>query len=539
MNKKSDEQPVPFLRDLKSLIAHAQEIEQEIEVVARSLMEQQVESGIYQLVADIAVNLEHLQEIFSGSDDAVFREVQIASLENRRAILVYVHNMSNQHIINEHIIEKLTASHHKIVAGSSNQEVLHYLKSKLLTAAAITESTAMEEAVKRILLGDTLLIIDGVPSALLIATREVAIRAIANPETEADVRGPREGFTEDLRTGITLVRRRLNNPNLVVKNHVVGSRSRTEVAVLYFKGIVNFKLVCEVERRLQKLNIDAPQNLGIQKLIEDHPHSPFPTIVATERPDKFAAALLKGKVGIIVDGTPFALLAPAILSDFMAAGDDYHEKWLPATALRLLRYLAGLVALTVPALYVAITTFHPALLPAPLALTIGISREGVPFPSFVEAVLMIVALEVMQEAGIRMPKNVGQAVSIVGGLVLGDSAVRAGIVSASLVIVNSLTAIATFSIANYRLVLAVRILRFPLMIAGAAFGMYGVMIGLLIIVVHLSLLESFGEPYLATQVPRNLVNLQDMKDAMIVAPPAAMDYRPTYLEAEDSRRQKP
>lgn len=538
MKEEQCEQITPALRDLKSLISHAQAIEKDFQTIARSLKEQPVASGSYQIVANIDVNLVHLKEIFSGSDDIKYREVLIATLANRRSVLVFVESMSSQQIINEDIIEKLTLSG-VATPAPAQQEIIQYLKDTILTAASIIESDTMEEIVTSILMGTTALFVDGVPTALIIDTRGLATRAISDPITEVDIAGPRESFTEDLRTNISLVRRRLKNPNLVVKSQRIGLRSKTNIAVVYFKGIVNSGLVCEMERRLQNLQIDAVENLGLQRLLEDHPNSPFPTIVATERPDKFVMDLVNGKVGLIIDGTPFCLMAPAVISDFFKAGDDYLEKWMTASFLRLLRYIGAFFALTVPAIYVAITAFHPAFIPTPLALTIGSSREGVPFPTLVETLLMLFFLEVMQEAGIRMPKNVGQAVSIVGGLVIGDSAVRAGLVSSSLVIITSFTAIATFSISSYRMVLAIRVLRVFLTALGAVFGMFGVVMGVLMIIVHLCILESFSVPYVAPLVPRNLARIEDVKDTVIVAPPASMQHRPTYLEPEASRRQKP
>lgn len=539
MDQDSCRQGNSSLADLRSLILQAQEIERDIEAVVRTLQERQVDSGAYRLATSLDMNNVHLREIFAGSGDVVFREFRAVRLDNRRAILLYLQNMSVEPVINEHVIERLTTARDMAAAVPAGQEVIPYVKTTLLTAASVVEAAAMEEVVSRILLGDTALLLDGEATALIVATRDVRMRGIAEPQTENEVFGPREGFIEDLRTNITLVRRRVKNANLVVAEHVVGRRSNTDVTVVYLKGIADFKLVGEVERRLGKIDIDAPHYAGIQRQIEDHPHSPFPTIMSTERPDKFAAALLKGKVGILVDGTPFALLAPAVISDFFAAGDDYFEKWLPATSLRLLRYAAAFLAVTVPALYVAVTTFHPAMIPTPLALTIGISREGVPFPAFFEALIMILFLEVMQEAGVRMPKNIGQAVSIVGGLVIGDASVRAGLISSSLVIVTAFTAIATFSIASYRMALAIRVLRIPLMVAAASFGMFGVMIVLLIIAVHVNIIESFNEPYLAAITPRKLADLQEVEDAIIVAPAEAREKRPGYLEPGDNRRQRP
>ncbi len=525
------------LRNLQSTIHHAKDIEQDIRILARQLKEQTVTTQIYQLDKNIETNLRHLQKVFSDGDDVIIRRL-LVSPARQKAALIYIEDMADQAVINNHIIAKLTCSCFG-VDNNRNSDNLAGSITNILTAGSLTETMEIQQAVQRVLLGDTLLLLDGVPTLYIIATRNVKLRSVSPPDTEPTVTGPRDSFIEDLRTNITLVRRRVNNPNLVIKKSVVGQRSHTEIAVTYLKGVVNYKYVCEVERRLNNLQIDMPENLAIQNLIADHPHSPFPTTQQTERPDRFVSALLKGRVGIIIDGMPFAVLVPTVLSDLFKATDDYQEKWMTATAIRLLRYIVAFFALSIPAMYIAITAFHPAMIPTPLALAIGISREGVPFPSFLEALIMISFLEIMHEAGIRLPRTVGQAVSIVGGLVIGDATVRAGLVSSPLVIITSFTAIATFSIPDYRLALAIRLLRMPLMAAAASFGMYGLMIALLIIFIHLSNLESFGEPYLAPLIPQSLLRLDDLKDTYIVAPTSVRTVRPTYLEPEDLTRQDP
>jgi len=499
--------------------------------------EQYVNPQSYKLDMNLKSNISHLQEIFADSNDVHIREFLITHL-NIRAALVFVEGMADQNIINEHILEKLTLPPVSGFAGSGREDnVLQYLQDTLLTVASVTEAGKFEDVVKRVLSGDTALFIDGIMAVLVAATRKVESRAVSEPESEKEIRGPRDGFTEELRVNITLLRRRLINPNLVVKKFIIGVRSSTDVAVVYFRGIVDPELVNEVEKRLQDLKIDTTV-IGIQGLLEDHPYSPFPTMLATERPDKFVAALADGKVGIVVDGTPFCLVVPTTLSDFFQAGDDYSEKWLSAAIIRFTRYVAAFLTLMMPALYIAIVSFHPAFLPTPLTLTLAEAREGIPFPAVVESLLMISMLEIMYEANIRIPKAIGPAVSIVGGLVLGDAAVRAGLVSPAMVIVTSITAISSFNIVNYRIILSLRLLRIPLMAIATVFGMYGVVIGLLAIITHLSILESFGEPYLAPFVPKNCANLKDLKDTVFVAPPASMKQRPAYLEPQDKKRQK-
>ncbi len=523
------------LQGLKTLLACAGEVEQDLETLARTLREQYVESEVYPLTAVLADNLAALGKIFAGSDDIRFREFWAVPLQ-LKATLVFFEGMVDESTINEHVIEKLTRPYAVPASGPQQPGLAATIRHTLLTTASVVMEDRMEAIVNRILAGDAALFVDTLAAAIIVSTRKVETRAIGEPETEAEIRGPRDGFTEELRVNITLIRRRIKNPNLVVSRRTVGGRSRTDIAIVYFRGIADFKLVGEVEKRLQNITIDIPSPSGLHGLFEDAPFSVFPTVLDTERPDRVVAALAEGKVGILIDGTPFCCIAPSTFTDFFKAGDDYYEKWLPAALIRVTRYGTAFFALTMPALYVAITSFHPGLLPMPLTLTVGTSREGVPFPVLIEAFIMEGLLEIMQEAGIRLPKLIGPAVSIVGGLVIGEAAVRAGLVSPPLVIVTAFTAIATFSISSYRMGLPLRMLRVPLMILAAVMGMFGVMWGLIAIAIHLSILESFGEPYLAPLTPRSSANLSDLKDTVAILPATRMSERPAYLEPQDGVR---
>ncbi len=525
------------LQGLKKLLAGADDVSQDMAALARSLRERYVESEDYPLSAALAGNLASLREIFSGSDDIRFREFWAASLQLKAAV-VFLDGMTDEKTLNEHIIAKLTRPRSAGPADSPRFGLAETVRSTIVTAASVQTADRMEAVVHRILAGDTGLFVDTLEAALVVATRKVEARAVEEPETEAEIRGPRDGFTEELGVNVTLIRRRVKNPNLVVSKRTAGVRSQTDIAVVYFRGIADFKLVGEVEKRLRKITIDIPAPSGIHGLFEDSPFSIFPTVLNTERPDRFVAALAEGKVGILIDGTPFCCIAPTTFADFFKSGDDYYEKWLPAALIRFTRYITAFFALTMPALYVAITSFHPGLLPMPLTLTVGTSREGVPFPTFIEAFIMEGLLEIMQEAGIRLPKLIGPAVSIVGGLVIGEAAVRAGLVSPPLVIVTSFTAIATFSLSSYRMGLPLRLLRVPLMVLAAGLGMFGVMWGLIAIAIHLSILESFGEPYLAPLTPRSSANLSDLKDTVGLLPATRMSERPAYLEPQDAVRLK-
>jgi len=536
--KDCEEDVAAKLKRLQTMVSSARELEAGIEGLVAVLGEQSVDSGAYQVAPSLAKNLTSLREILADSYDFHFREFIITSI-NRKAAVVFLEGMANEVLINTHIIERLMLQSATGQTVYTPQAEYESIKDTLLTVGALNVVNIMEKAVKQLLSGDTLLLVEGVPSIIIIESRKMEARPISEPETESNVRAPRDGFVEVLETNISLLRRRLKSNNLIAKRFTLGVRSNTNIDVVYFRGIVNPRLVCEVERRLRKIKIDLPISTGfLEGLLEDHPKSIFPTMLVTERPDKVAAALVEGKVAILMDGSPFVLLAPSTFSDFFQTSDDYNEKWLVTSIIRFTRYFSALFAMATPAVFVAITTFHPGLLPTPLAITIAVARMNTPFPAFLEALFMIALVEILQEAGLRLPKTIGPAVSIFGGLVIGEGIVRAELISAPMIIVIAFTAIASFNIANYRINLIVRLLRVPLLSLGASLGLFGVMMGLLTLFVHLSLLESFGVPFLAPVTPRNLKYFSDLKDTVVVAPPSAMDERPEYLNPEDSQRQQ-
>lgn len=523
------------LGKLRSLITQARDIEADSKVIVNSLRDTYKFPGSYLLDKNIDINLSHIRDIVSQSDDIYIREFTITAF-GLRAAIVFVEGMTDNEAISQTILSPLTSP--TLGEECAGPEDAFGCIRASLTASAVEVVTDMESIIKRLLSGETVLFADNNAAALIITTRKLESRSISEPVSETSIRGPQDAFTEDVTINITLLRRRLNNPNFIVKKIAIGVRSEVNVALVYFRGITNPNLVYQAEHRLKKIKVDILGSAAmIENLIDDHPFSPFPTIYSTERPDKIIAGMMDGKFAIIVDGSPFVLLAPTTFGDYMQAGDDYYENWIVSSLLRMTRYFAALFAMITPALYVAMTTFHPGLIPTPLTLTIATSRLGVPFPAFVEALLMELLLETLQEAGIRMPKTIGPAVSIVGGLVLGDAAVRAGLVSAPMVVVISFTAIVSFTVGNYRISLPLRFFRVPLMLAASVLGMFGVVMGLVLIAIHLSILESFGEPYLAPFTPKNSARLSDLKDSVFVAPPLAMKTRPAYLEPGDSEKQ--
>jgi spore germination protein len=375
---------------------------------------------------------------------------------------------------------------------------------------------------------------DGEEEAIVVGSMSLTGRKVEEPPTESLVRGPREGFTEDVRTNMVLIRKHIRDFNLQVDSYFVGRRSRKELVLIYINGIVNPTIVQEVKRRIDSIDLDdAPESGFIEQWIEDSFLSPFPQHLHTERPDKVCAALLQGKAAILLDGTPFVLILPTTFVSLLQSPEDYYERWLIGSLTRLLRYGAALISLFLPALYIALVSFHQGMIPSKLAFSIAAAREGVPFPAVIEALLMELTLELLREAGIRLPKPIGQTIGIVGGLVIGEAAVQAGIVSPIMVIVVAVTAIASFAIPSYSAGIALRILRFLIMIAASIFGLYGIVLVFIMIVIHVLRLKSYGIPYTTPYAP---AFFRDWGDMFIRAPITFLTRRPKYMMTKDDKR---
>ncbi len=484
------------------------------------------------LSEDLHQNLYSLELIFRPSFDWIVRHFRIAG--GREAAFTYLDALVSEEKVGHLVLKPLMFEAFPIRNGAGIQEVRQILLQHALVASGVREVHSLQEVVEGVLLGEGALLIDGCNTAILVSVQGHQARSVEEPMSEAVIRGPREGFVETLRTNLSLLRRRVRSPYLKVETLSIGALTRTSVAVAYIAGLASDKMVAEVRERLSQIEIDGVLESGyLEELIEDDPLSPFPQILNTERPDVVAANLLEGRIAILTDGTPFVLVVPATLWDMLQSSEDYYSRWYIGTAIRGLRWIFVFIALFLPSIYVAITTFHQEMLPTSLLLTIARSREGIPFPSLVEALLMEIAFEILREAGVRLPKPVGQAISIVGALVIGEAATRAGLVSNAMVIVVASTGVASFAIPRFNLGISIRLLRFPLILLAGMLGLYGIMLGFLTILVHLSGLRSFGIPYLWPVTP---VNLQELKDTIVRLPIWAMPYRPGLFNKRNPRR---
>ncbi|WP_342046416.1 spore germination protein [Bacillus sp. OTU530] len=485
------------------------------------------------ITGNLTYDIQELKTIFNRSSDIVYREFQVGG---QKGTLIFLDGFVNIELIDSDVLKPLVEYGKKQL----NPPELHFIKQlfleQIITVAQISEGQKVQDIIDHVLSGDTVVLIDGVQQVLFISLQQWDKRSIEEPATEPVVRGPREGFTENLRTNTSLIRRRLKTPKLKMELTTVGRLSKTNVVITYIEGIADESLVAEVRERINRIDIDAILESGyIEELIMDSPVSIFPQVAFTERPDKVVGNILEGHVGILIDNTPLCLIAPQTFFQFLQGAEDYYLRYPVSSFIRWIRYLFLLISLLLPSLYIAVTTFHQEMLPTSLLLSVAASRETVPFPAFVEALIMEISFEGLREAGVRMPRPVGQAVSIVGALVIGQAAVQAGIVSAPMVIIVALTGVASFINPSYSMGNSIRILRFPMMILAGFMGLYGILLGAIVLQNHISSLRSFGVPYFSPVAP---MDAESLKDIIIRAPRQAMVKRPGIVASNKSKRMK-
>jgi len=454
-----------------------------------------------------------LEKELANCSDVLFRRLHSAG--DSLVWVVYSPGMIDKELLEKCLLLLLPAGREPI--GEDED-------SPVQAAGRMAEVRSQDELVSGILSGKVAVLLEDGRQALISGLVKLPARNIQEPEAEPIVRGPREGFIEQLDTNMSLIRKRLPTSRLKMETLAIGLYTKTKLAIVYIEGVAAEGVVQEVRSRLADIDIDGIVDSGyIEEFIEDVPFTPFPQVQHTERPDFVTAALLDGNVAIMTDGSPGVLIVPMTLWSAVQSGEDYYDRFFHGTFVRWIRLLFMALALFLPATYVAISTYHPEMIPTNLLVSLAGAREAIPFPALVEALLMELTFEALREAGIRLPKQVGSAVSIVGALVIGQAAVDAGIVSAPMVIVVSITGIASFTIPRFNMALGIRVLRFPMILLGGTLGLFGISIGFLGLLIHLSSLRSFGTAYLAPVSP---LSLSGLKDVFIRAPHWAKSKRP-------------
>ncbi|MGE5597875.1 MAG: spore germination protein [Bacteroidota bacterium] len=484
------------------------------------------------LTGNYRQDLALFEEALAAAGDIVYREIVLTLSEPVRACLIFTDTLVDHAEVNEHLLEPLLLPRPDAPQDTRGA----WLSAHVLTMAEVSLVAEGEEIVRLILSGETALLIEGECILPVANTRGWARRGVEEPPTEAVVRGPRVGLNEVFKNNIGQVRRWIRDPRLTVRVMTVGRRSKTDVAVLHLGGVADPRLVRRVEERLSRLDVDAVvDSTQLEEYLEDGPYSFFPTLLSTERADRVVAALLEGRVSILADNSPSALIAPVSFWELYHSAEDYYQRWTMGSFLRLLRFVALGVALFLPGVFLALANFNPELLPFRLTMSMAASRAALPFPLLLEMLAMEFGIELLREASVRLPGPFSATIGIVGGFILGDAAVRAGLTNSSLTVVVALTAVASFTAPSFGATTAVRLLRFAFTIAAGFYGFFGLALGAVLLLWHLGNQRSFGRPYLSPFVP---LRAGELKDSLVRLPFWTMVTRPGSLEPADLVRQR-
>ncbi|WP_411675770.1 spore germination protein [Caproicibacter sp.] len=475
-------------------------------------------------------NILYLKNLFSNDDTLIFRELENSrGKETLRFCLVYTDGMVNNRLMNQDVIRPLLEFVFRPDAGAT---LVDTIQLQAMFSNDVKKTDAVEELIQGIVYGDTILLAQGCPQALILNTKGFTLRSIAEPEGERVIRGPREGFNESILTNLSMVRRKIRSQDLKFKFLTFGTRTKTKACICYLDSVVNRNVLTELEHRLEKIDIDGTLDSNyITENIKDSPLSAVKTVGSTERPDVVAAKLLEGRVALFLDGTPMVLTVPHLFIEHFQADEDYYIHYIFSSVDRILRIFAFVLALCLPATYVAMVTFHQEMLPTPLLLSIFAARQGVPFPTALETVMMLIVFEILREAGTRMPGVMAQTLSIVGALVIGQAAVDAKIVSAPIIIVVAMSGICGLMVVRLKGYIIIH--RYFLLLCACTLGLYGMLLGLMVLLTGLFGMTSFGIPIMSDIYTRGL---QSYKDIYVRAPWWLMIRRPRFLSGNRVRQ---
>ena len=485
----------------------------------------------YNLSPVLSENMKIIKEIFE--DDGMLRLRVCQNNYNKKIVcgIFFLDGMAKAELVNDSIIKPIIE-----MAGilSENEDVLSEIYKSFVYAGEIKRTGNIEDIITSVIYGDTALMAEGSDEALIINTKGWETRSISEPQNEKTLRGPREGFCEGLMKNTSLLRRRLKTPDLKFKTKNLGTRSNTMVCLCYLDSLVNRDVLKKLEKRLEEINIDGVLDVNyIDELTRDNKWTPLKTSGITERPDVVAGRLLEGRIAVMVDGSPSVMTVPYLFIENLQSDDDYYINFFFSSMGRLLRIISLIITVAVPGLYVALTTFHREMIPTNLALSISQARQGVPLPIVVECLVMLLVFEILRESGVRMPSNVGTALSVVGAIVIGQAAVSAKFVSAPMVIIVSVTGITGLMVSKLKG--AIIIYRTFLVLAASVLGMYGLIAGMVIIVAHALSLTSMGVNYGAYLDSWKTANI---KDIYIRFPWWEMITRPGVITKNRIRQQR-
>lgn len=474
---------------------------------------------------NIDENINMINSIFSDSKDIIRTELRLGRDGSVRGYAVFIEVTVGNLLVENTVVGKLLNR----LCTEEKEALLRIVETNSLGIADVTLFTEFSEVVSAVLGGNIVIFLEGIAKAVKVQDKGYPRMSLQQAGSEKSLRGSNEAFSDSVKVNTALIRKRLRTHEVKVLEKKSGVRSDTSVDIMYIEGIAYPELVNEIERRIDSYEIDSIQDSGVlEQLAEEKWYSPFPQFQTTERPDRAAMAMLEGRIVVLCDNSPVALVLPADYSSFIRTADDYYARWEIASLGRIIRYIAAVLAMTAPGLYLAVTEFHSQLLPTSLLLSFAAARQGVPFPAIVEVLIMELSFELLREAGVRLPGTMGNTIGIVGGLIIGQAAVDANIVSPIVVIVVAFTALCSFSIPNEEFASAFRILKFAFIVICGWLGFFGFIVGITAVLIHLSHLKSFGVPYLMPFCSDELNSDRDRTDMIFRFPTKRQKYRPVY-----------
>lgn len=498
---------------------------EKIKIVDNKVAELNKPLSTYQLSKSLKENMDMMKTLFQDDDIFVVRELDNSDSTMHFA-LTYCNGLVNARIINENIIKPLLES----IKVESN-DVVEYLLRHIIHIDDIKRTEQIKEIVTNVTYGDVILFVDGASEVLILNAKQFDKRQIIEPDNEKILAGPREGFTESLMTNLSLIQRKLRTNELKFKYLTIGDKTNTQVCLCYIDSVVNKKVLEELSKRLSKIKIDGVLDTNyITELTKDNKWSPFRTTGYTERPDVIVGKILEGRVALLLDGTPIALTVPYLFIENFESGEDYYFSFYYTSFSRMIRILGFFMTIIVPAFYIAVVVYHKEMLPTQLFINVAIERQTAPLPAALEAFVMLIVFDIIKETGVRMPNNIGQALSIVGAIVIGQAAVEAKLVAAPMIIVVAFTGITSLLVP--KLNAPVILIRFCLLILASTLGLFGLMVGLSLVLINVLNLKSFGIP---ETNPTSTYKFQNIKDLFFRAPWWKMTKRPKPLTANETR----
>ncbi|HIZ64966.1 MAG TPA: spore germination protein [Candidatus Blautia pullicola] len=489
----------------------------------------------HKISCHIEENEAYVRQRLKDCDDFIIRPMLLGEEKKIACLVVYIEVAVSNMVLEDSVIGKLVNHMWEM----PSDEILEFVRDNGMGISDVQPMDTMEKAFAAMLAGNALFFLDGYEKAIKVSSKGYPNMGVSEASREKVLRGSKEGFSDVVKTNSALVRKRIRDTRLKVKQKTLGERSQTVVQILYMEDLVRPGLVEDIERKLDSFVIDGVLDSGVlEQMTEKSWLSPFPQFQTTERPDKCSAEILNGRVVVLTDHSPMALILPAVFNDFLQVSEDYYNRFEIVSLQRLIRYAAVLFTLLFSAAYLAVTNFHTQVLPTNLILSFSQARQGVPFPGILEVLLMELAFETIREAGVRMPGPLGGTIGIVGGLIVGQAAVEANLVSPIVVVVVAVTALCSLAIPNEEFTAPFRLLKFAFILLGGTLGMFGMILGLYLTASHLAGLKSFGIPYLSPFGAQIKEGFRGEEDGMVRFPLRFLKTRPVYAKKEQQVRLK-